>query len=65
MEDSSGLHCLERVLDNVVERLFHLIAIDLYSWQSGSQIGFEQDIAILDFPSQEGYRFFDDFIQII
>ncbi len=64
MEDSSGLHRLESVLDDVVKRLFHLISIDLYSWQSGSQIGFEQDIAILDFPSQEGHRFFDDFIQV-
>jgi hypothetical protein len=65
VKNSSGPHRLESVLDDIVERLFHLISVNLYSRQPGGQIGFDQDIAILDFPSQESHGLLYDFVQVM
>src|SRR5207247_1996586 len=59
-----AVHGFDTVLDHVVKRLLHLIAIELKQWQIRAQLLFNDYLAVLKLRREKANRFFDSWVYI-
>ena len=64
-QNAAVLHRFEAVFDHVVERLLHLISIQLKCGQVGTQFLFDHDFAVLNLGRKELDRFFDNRVDVL
>lgn len=64
-EQSALLHGFARVFDDVVKGLFELVLVDLENGESGGEVEFEQDVAGLEFGSEEFRGVADQGVQVV
>ena len=63
-QNPAAFHGFETVLDHVVKRLLHLVAIDLDKRQVRAQFLFNNNVPLLNLRSKEAHSFLDNDVDI-
>jgi hypothetical protein len=64
-QNAATLHRFEAVLDRIVKNLLHLVAIEFQPRQIRAQLGFDDNVAILDFRPEKTHRFLHDRVNVL
>ena len=64
-QHAPAFHCFEAVLNHVIERLLHLVAVELEQRQIGTKFLFDDELAVLNLGSEKTDGFVDNRIHVL